>query len=96
MKRFLVKCSAFAIAAVMCAAALVACGDKKDKADGTEAGTTSVATTAEKKPVVTGSDRLTIEDLYGDMTEEEIAQFYKDLEDLGMTTDDIINMLYGE
>jgi len=93
MKRFLVKCSAFAIAAVMCVASLVACDGKNNKADGTEAETT-VITTAEKKPVVTGSDKVTFEDLCEGMSEEEIQQVLKDLEDLGMTTDDLVNMLY--
>lgn len=93
MKRFLVKCSAIAIAAVMCAAALVACDDKNDKANGTDAETT-IVTTAEKNPVVTGSDKVTFEDLCEGMSEEEIQQVLKDLEDLGMTTDDLVNMLY--
>ena len=41
-------------------------------------------------------DGITIEDLYGDMTQDEIDQFNKDLADLGMTTDDILNMLVPE
>jgi len=38
---------------------------------------------------------LTIDQMMEGMTQEEIDQFYKDLEDLGMTTDDILNMLDG-
>ena len=96
MKRFLVKCGAFALVAVMCATALVACGGKNDKADGTENAQPTVVTTTAKKPAVTGSDRVTFEDLCEGMTEEEIQQVLKDLEDLGMTTDDLVNMLYEE
>lgn len=45
--------------------------------------------------ITEGGEKLTIEDLYGDMTDEEIEQFLKDLEDLGMTTDDILDLLYS-
>ena len=96
MKRFLVKCGAFAIAAVMCAAALASCGDDKKGGADDAAQTTAATTAAIKVPAYTGSDKVTFEDLCEGMTEEEIQQVLKDLEDLGMTTDDLVNMLYSE
>lgn len=89
MKHNMLKFGAVALVLAMTAMVFVACGEDK-KND------TVVTTTAEKVEQGTGPKVTGIEDLYGDMTPEEISQFYQDLEDLGMTTDDIFNMLYGD
>ncbi len=84
------KLMAAIVAVVICLCAFVSCGDgEKDPANET------VTTTAENKdPVVDYSD-LKIEDLYKDMTDEEIERFNKDLEELGITADDFLKLLNG-
>ena len=86
MKHTLVKILAIALVLAMTAIVFIACGDEKK-------GNENVTTTAVKVENGTNPKITGIEDLYGDMTPAEISQFYKDLEDLGMTTDQILDML---
>lgn len=86
MKHTLVKILAIALVLAMTAIVFIACGDEKK-------GNENVTNTAVKVENGTNPKITGIEDLYGDMTPAEISQFYKDLEDLGMTTDQILDML---
>ena len=86
MKHTIVKILAVVLVLAMTAVVFIACGDEKNGSDNTT--TTAAALQNGTNPKITG-----IEDLYGDMTPAEISQFYQDLEDLGYTTDDILEML---
>ncbi len=83
------KICAAVLAAVICAGLFAGCAGKSDNKDVAE---TTVTTAAE----VAVSGTVTFDDLLEGMTSEEIEAVYKDLEDLGLTEDDIIAMLNGQ
>ncbi len=98
MKNIILRLGAVLLALVVCLTVFAACGSD-DKAKGDVKGTETSQVTEETEKTSTGDGTTTtgtikIEDLYGDMTEEEIAQFHQDLEDLGMTVDEFLGLLY--
>lgn len=89
-----------ALCAVLCAGMLTGCGNDTST-DGTDTTTREEVAggTLEKPEAVTGEGKETLnwDELYKDMTPEEIAQFEKDLDDLGWTKEDLENLLgYGD
>lgn len=98
MNNIMLRLSAVLLALVMCLGMLVACGsDDKAKGDAKETETSQITEATEETSTgdgTTTTGTIKIEDLYGDMTEEEIAQFHQDLEDLGMTVDEFLGLLY--
>lgn len=91
-----------ALCAVLCIGMLAGCdlAASSGSAETTASKTDEVVGgTLEKPAPVTGEGKETLnwDELYKDMTPEEIAEFEKDLADLGWTKEDLENLLgYGE
>lgn len=94
-----IKIFALVLALVLCAGSLAGCS--KDGGDGAETSVsvseyTGTGGTLEL-PEVTGGDadiEAFYEEQYKNMTPEEIAQFEQDLKDLGITKEELFNLMY--
>ncbi len=88
------------LALVLCAGIFVGCGkDDKDGADPAVTGSEYTGTGETiKLPEVTGDQKSDIdafyEEQYKEMTPDEIAQFEQDLKDLGITKEELFNLMY--